>query len=103
MHPTTPKITFSDVERALPLKSWWAIVAVLPLARRLTVLVVNRTGITPNTITIAAILLRLAAAGAFFLADREWLIVGAIAFYFAYLLDCMDGAVARLRKQSSEF
>jgi phosphatidylglycerophosphate synthase len=103
MHSTIPKFTLADVEKVLPLKSWWAIIAVLPLVRRLTVLVVNQTGITPNAITIASILLRLAAAGAFLLAGRQWLIAGALAFYFAYLLDCMDGAVSRLRKQSSEF
>lgn len=103
MHSTTPKLTLADVERVLPLKSWWAMVAVLPLARRLTLLVVNNTRISPNTITVTSLLLWLVAAGAFVLASRKWLIAGAVAFYFAYLLDCVDGAVARLRRQSSEF
>lgn len=97
------KVTLADVERVLPLKSWWAVLAVLPLVRPLSVLVVNHTRITPNAITVASILLRLLAALAFFLADRSWLVAGAFAFYLAYLLDCMDGAVARLRRQSSEF
>lgn len=100
---STDKVTLADVERVLPLKSWWAVLAVLPLVRPLTVLVVNRTRITPNAITVTSLVLRVFAALAFFLADRPWLAAGACAFYFAYVLDCMDGAVARLRKQSSEF
>lgn len=100
---TTPRIKLSDVENVLPLKSWWAIVAVLPFVRRLTVLVVNYTTISANAITIISILLRLVAAAFFVQAVHEWLIVGALSFYVAYLLDCMDGAVARLRNQSTEF
>lgn len=99
----TVRVTRDDVERVLPLKSWWAIVFVLPVVRRLTVLAVNHTPITPNAITVLSILLRLGAAAAFLVATRESLIVGALAFYLAYLLDCMDGAVARLKKMTSEF
>jgi len=103
MQSTNASVTLSDVERVLPLKSWWAIVVVLPVVRRLTVPIVNRTAIGPNSITIAALALRVAAAGAFFIADRGWLIAGALLFYLAYVFDCMDGAVARLRQQTSEF
>lgn len=97
------KVTLQDVERVLPLKSWWAMIGVLPLVRPLTRLVVNHTGITPNAITLTSILFRLLAASAFLTATQSGYVFGAVVYYLAYLLDCMDGAVARLRKMSSEF
>jgi phosphatidylglycerophosphate synthase len=97
------KFTLDDVEKVLPLKSWWALVLVLPLVRPLTLIVVNRTSITPNAITVTSILFRVITALAFLTVTREGYIIGAIAYFLAYLLDCMDGAVARLRKMSSEF
>lgn len=97
------KISRQDVDSVLPLKSWWAMIAVLPLVRPLTLLVVNHTRLTPNTITVASIVLRLLSAVLFLTAVPSALIAGAVAFYLAYLLDCMDGAVARLKRMSSEF
>lgn len=97
------KITLEDVEKVLPLKSWWAMVGVLPVMRPLTLLIVNHTGITPNSITIGSIICRVVTMIAFATVTREGYMLGALAYYVAYLLDCMDGAVARLRKMSSEF
>lgn len=93
----------ADVEKVLPLKSWWAMVGVLPVMRPLTLLIVNHTAITPNTITLGSIVCRVVTMIAFATATREGYIIGALTYYVAYLLDCMDGAVARLRKMSSEF
>ena len=97
------RFTRQDVESVLPLKSWWAMVAVLPVVRFLTLLTVNHTRLTPNTLTVTAILLRVTTALCFCSTDHRWLVAGAIIYYGAYVLDCMDGAVARLRKMSSEF
>ena len=97
------KFTLQDVESVLPLKSWWAMVAVLPVVRFLTLLTVNHTRLTPNSLTVTAILLRVTTALCFCSTDHLWLVAGAIIYYCAYVLDCMDGAVARLRKMSSEF
>lgn len=97
------KVTLEDVEKVLPLKSWWATVAVLPLVRPIIALVVNYTSITPNAITITSIFFRVATMLAFATTTQEGYIIGAVTYYFAYLLDCIDGAVARLRKMSSEF
>lgn len=97
------KIKLMDVEKVLPLKSWWALIGVLPLVRPLTMLVVNYTAITPNMITVSSIIFRLVTAVSFATGTSKGYIFGAMAYYIAYLLDCMDGAVARLRKMSSEF
>lgn len=97
------RYTAADLEQVLPLKSWWAMVGVLPVMRPLTLLLVNHTDITPNSITIGSIICRVVTMIAFATATKEGYIIGALAYYVAYLLDCMDGAVARLRKMSSEF
>lgn len=97
------RFTLQDVESVLPLKSWWAMLVVLPVVRYLTLLTVNHTHVTPNTLTVTAILLRIGTGLCFFSTDHRWLVAGAITYYGAYVLDCMDGSVARLRKMSSEF
>jgi len=96
------KVCLDDVEQVLPLKSWWAMLLVLPVVKRLTLLTVNHTRISPNLITLASIVLRLGAAALFLEASHPALACAALVFYLAYVLDCMDGAVARLRRQSSE-
>lgn len=91
--------TLNDVESLLQLKSWWAIIAVLPVANRLVIFFANFTRVTPNTITLSAALLRI-ASGIFFLKGAFF--GGAASFYVAYTLDCVDGPLARLTHQSSE-
>lgn len=96
------KCNFSleDVEPVLKTKSWWASIAILPFSNRLTVFILNRTNITPNQITIFGFLVSLISAFCFF---DGYLLLGALLFEFSYLLDCVDGSVARLKGLSSDF
>ncbi len=96
-------ITCSEVRSKLPLKTWWAILLVLPLSIRFICFIVNRTSWSPNLITVAGLLLRLTTAALFFLATPLSLILGALAYIAAYVCDCTDGAVARLTGKTSEF
>jgi len=96
-------ITCSEVRSKLPLKTWWAILLVLPLSTRFICFIVNRTSWSPNLITVAGLLLRLTTAALFFLATPLSLILGALAYIAAYICDCTDGAVARLTGKTSEF
>jgi phosphatidylglycerophosphate synthase len=97
------KYSFDDVEKCLQRKSWWAIVFVLPFARRLALFLTNRTKITPNQVTLGAFVLVLPAI--FFYAQGSyWATVLAVSlFEINYLFDCVDGTMARLRKISSPF
>jgi phosphatidylglycerophosphate synthase len=95
--------TLTDVEKTLALKSWWAALFVLPLANRTVLLIANRTKMTPNQITFVACLWRLAAAVFFLNGSYVFLVSGAACYYFAYLADCVDGPVARLTRNFSEF
>ena len=97
------KISRVDIENGLPLKTWWAMLLVLPLSVRFICFIVNRTSWAPNLITIAGLLLRLVTAALFFWATPLSLILGALAYIAAYICDCTDGAVARLTGRTSEF
>lgn len=96
------QIDLRQSDAAMSLKTWWALLFIYPLARRLVVFVVNRTRVTPNQITFAAMGLRLITALGFASGSRAGLVVGALSYYLAYVCDCTDGTVARLTGQTSE-
>lgn len=63
-------IDLQQADKAMSLKTWWALLFILPLSRRLVVFAVNRTRITPNQITFAAMGLRLVTAIGFFFGEQ---------------------------------
>jgi phosphatidylglycerophosphate synthase len=72
-----------------------------PLAAVLLV-PLQRTSITPNQITLATLVVFAAAAGIIaFVPTWTGLLLGAAVLEFAYVLDCVDGQLARLRGTSS--
>ncbi|MEU7908409.1 CDP-alcohol phosphatidyltransferase family protein [Actinoplanes sp. NPDC049118] len=88
--------------------AWWTVLLVDPLAARLVRLVAPYRWITPNLLTGLATLLGLASAACFlapcFLGrDRWWLAAGAAFFHLSFVVDCMDGKVARLNGTGSLF
>ncbi|MFI6577637.1 CDP-alcohol phosphatidyltransferase family protein [Nocardiopsis sp. NPDC050513] len=100
-----PSFTLRDVQEQTykSRDSWWTVWLVDPLASRLVRVTANRTGITPNQLTLAALVLGLAAAVCFYLADGYWLLAGALLFHLSFVLDCMDGKIARLKGNGSVF
>ena len=97
------KISRADIEAGLPLKTWWAMLLVLPVSVRVIQFVVNRTNLSPNLITLLGLVLRLVTAALFLSAGRIELVAGALCYVAAYVCDCTDGAVARLTGKTSEF
>ncbi|SCL31004.1 CDP-alcohol phosphatidyltransferase [Micromonospora rhizosphaerae] len=83
--------------------AWWTVWLVDPVASRLVRLVAPYRWITPNRLTTAAFLLGLAAAACFALQDYPWLVAGAVLFHLSFVIDCMDGKVARLNGTGSVF
>ena len=92
-----------DVEQVLQKKSWWAMIFVLPIARRISLLIANKTQITPNQITLFSFLFILPACYFFSLGTQFGFLMGAIFFEINYLFDCVDGTIARLKNLSSHF
>jgi phosphatidylglycerophosphate synthase len=80
---------------------WWTVVAVDPLALPLTRALARHRRVTPDQITILSVLLGLPTGVAFALGTRAGLVAGALLFYFSFLLDCVDGKLARMTNVSS--
>ncbi|MFD0883744.1 CDP-alcohol phosphatidyltransferase family protein [Streptosporangium algeriense] len=80
--------------------SWWTVFLVDPVACRLTLAVANRTEITPNGLTRLSLLLGLGSAACF---ASGWLVAGAALFYVSFMVDCMDGKIARLKGTGTPF
>jgi phosphatidylglycerophosphate synthase len=83
--------------------AWWTVLLVDPLAARLVRLVAPYRWITPNLLTGLAMLLGVASAACFLAQDRRWLIAGAVLFHLSFVVDCMDGKIARLNGTGSMF
>ncbi len=96
------RITEEQANKAMSLKTWWAMPFIQPIARRLVVYLVNNTQVTANQVTLTAIVLRMVTALCFLQGGHPLLVLGAFSYWLAYVCDCTDGTVARLRNQSSE-
>lgn len=69
----------------------------IPLARAFA-----RRGVSPSTVSWLSLLCALPIGFAFGTGERYGLIIGAALWYFSFLLDCIDGKVARLTGTTSE-
>ncbi|WP_417281567.1 CDP-alcohol phosphatidyltransferase family protein [Actinomadura gamaensis] len=83
--------------------AWWTVLLVDPLASRLVKFTANRTNITPNQLTVGALILGLGAGGCFAVGTWPMLLVGALLYHLSFTLDCMDGKIARLKGTGSIF
>ncbi|MEA2413284.1 MAG: hypothetical protein QOC77_3845 [Thermoleophilaceae bacterium] len=60
-------------------------------------------GLTPNVVTSLSMAVGVAAAAAFAVGSRAWLVVGAVLLQAAFTLDCVDGQLARYTLTFSAF
>lgn len=87
--------------RALrPDDGFYSTFVVRRISRRLTPLAL-RWGLRPNPITIASLVIGLAAAGAFATGERIGLVAGALLLQLSLVVDCVDGEVARYTRAFS--
>lgn len=83
--------------------SWWTVLLVDPVAGRLVRAAAPYRWLSPNRLTGAAFLLGLGAAAAFLAGSGGWLVAGAVLYHLGFVVDCMDGKIARLRGTGSIF
>jgi phosphatidylglycerophosphate synthase len=83
--------------------AWWTVLLVDPVAVHLVRLVAPYRWITPNVLSGLAFVLGVGAAACFALQDRWWLVAGAVLFHLSFVVDCMDGKIARLNGTGSMF
>jgi phosphatidylglycerophosphate synthase len=100
----TKRFTMDDVRSTYKGRdAWWTVLLVDPLAGRLVKFTANRTSLSPNSLSSGALVLGLGAAWCFWEADWKWLVAGAVLYHLSFVLDCMDGKVARLKGTGSVF
>ncbi|MFJ3668862.1 CDP-alcohol phosphatidyltransferase family protein [Streptomyces sp. NPDC090106] len=83
--------------------AWWTVFLVDPVATRLLLVVARFRFITPNRVTWAALFIGLAAGGFFLRGDRQSLVIGALLYHLSFILDCIDGKLARLKGNGTVF
>lgn len=83
-----------------PVDAWWAVIIVDPIAVRI-VWLLNRlpVGISPGFVTAMSFLVGLGAGVAFLTGH---LVLGAVLFQTSFLMDCVDGKLARLAETASK-
>ena len=62
-----------------------------------------RAGLTPNQVTVLALCVGIAAGAAFATGERAGYIAGAVLVYLSFVLDCVDGQLARYTRRFSKF
>ncbi len=81
--------------------NWWTEWVCRPPAAVLVYLL-QGTRVTPNQVTFLATFVALGACALFIVLPGWWgAIVAALVFEFSFILDCVDGQLARVRKTSS--
>jgi phosphatidylglycerophosphate synthase len=83
--------------------AWWTVVLVDPLAGRLVRFAASRTSLTPNQLSVGALVLGLGSAACYWQGTWAWLVAGALIYHVSFVLDCMDGKVARLKGTGTVF
>lgn len=98
---TVARYPYSDVVAATTPATNWSKFAVHPVADPLLWVVANYTELHPNSLTIAALFLGIASAGAYLCGSRLCVFAGVALFYLSFGIDTIDGALARLTNQRS--
>jgi phosphatidylglycerophosphate synthase len=62
-----------------------------------------RRGITPNQVSVASLIVGVAAAACFAVGTFAWMVAGAVLLQAAFTLDCVDGQLARYSRTFSPF
>ncbi len=93
--PDIPKLRSAIKTR----DGWWATIFSGPIANRLLQPIADIQWITPNIITISSFVIGIIAAYCFY---AQAYITGAILVQLSFIVDCMDGQLARYRQQFSK-
>ncbi|MFG1698138.1 CDP-alcohol phosphatidyltransferase family protein [Nonomuraea sp. NPDC049309] len=80
--------------------SWWTVYFVDPVACRVALPIANHTRLTPNALTVLSLVLGTVSAACF---AANHLIAGAGFFYLSFMIDCVDGKIARLKGTGTPF
>jgi hypothetical protein len=80
---------------------WWASIFSGPVANYLLRYIADINWISPNHVTLFALFLGILASVCFVIASPLFMILGALLVQLSFIVDCMDGQLARYRQQFS--
>jgi phosphatidylglycerophosphate synthase len=80
---------------------WWTVLVVDPVALPITRVLARRRWFTPDQVTALSLVLGLATGPLYAYGERWSLIAGAVVYYLSFMLDCVDGKLARALNISS--
>ncbi|MFD7620680.1 CDP-alcohol phosphatidyltransferase family protein [Streptomyces sp. NPDC059802] len=83
--------------------AWWTVLLVDPVATRMLIGMAKFRFITPNRVTWSALFVGLGSAYFFLKGDAWSLAVGAGLYHLSFILDCIDGKLARLKGNGTVF
>lgn len=99
----------SFTERRLRLKAtfkqreeWWSRVFATPVAQLILLGIADWRFVTPNRLTILSFILALLSAALIVSGDTLMLVSAGIILQLSYIIDCMDGQLARYRNVASK-
>ncbi len=91
----------TNAEGAKKRDYWWTVLVVDPLAIPITRLLARRRWATPDEVTMVSLVFGL-LTGLFFAVGERWaLVTGGLVYYLSFVLDCVDGKLARTLSISS--
>ncbi len=82
---------------------WWASLFSGPVANSFLGFIAENKKITPNIVTTSSLVLCIITAILLSFGCQPYLMVAAVLVQFVFILDCLDGQLARYRNQSSNF
>lgn len=80
----------------------WAFYALRPFSIYVSDIIVRKTALTPNALTISGILFGLASTGFYMSGTHVGIFLGFLFYQLCYFFDCVDGEVARMRQLTSK-
>ena len=84
-----------------PREEWWSRVFATPIANLVLSGIADWSFITPNRLTILSFILTILTAVLILSGSSEDLFIAGIILQLAYIMDCMDGQLARYRQTAS--
>lgn len=84
-------------------KEFFSAILYRPVANFILLRFLKNTNISPNTVSVISLVTAAIASFFFFLYDYKYLILGVVFLHIAYLLDVLDGQLARYKDVASPF
>ncbi|MGN7469764.1 CDP-alcohol phosphatidyltransferase family protein [Brevibacillus sp. SAFN-007a] len=90
-----------QVQKPWEREEFWSFYFSRRISIYVSLFLAKKQRISPNAITLAGIAAGLIAAAAFLYGSATSFVIGCFFYQMCYLADCVDGEVARMKKQSS--